>query len=176
MRTQPLKKNPRKVIRAAAPARARRVKTKARPKRKAAYPLLPMQRELPFAHVGRYFDLKAIFNKLNAKYFRNRLRNYTITWGRKRKERPREYFIFGSIQEEDRIIRIHPLLDRAMVPSWFLDYVMFHEMLHAMVPDRYDGSGRRVIHHEGFAEKERKFHWFRRAKTWEQENLARFLR
>ena len=74
------------------------------------------------------------------------------------------------------MIRIHPLLDREMVPQWFLEYVMYHEMLHAMVPDRIDNSGRRVIHHEEFYERERQFHWFRRAKTWEQENLARFLR
>ena len=50
-----------------------------------------------------------------------------------------------------------------------------HEMLHAMVPDEYDTSGRRVVHHKKFLERERRFHWFRRAKNWEQENLARFL-
>jgi hypothetical protein len=146
------------------------------PKRKLAKPELPMQRQFAFAEQGKVYNLRAIFNKLNARYFSNKLRGYSVVWGRRRKQRPRGSIVFGTIQEEDRIIRIHPLLDRAMVPSWFLDYVMFHEMLHAMVPDRYDGSGRRVIHHEGFAEKERKFHWFRRAKNWEQENLARFLR
>jgi hypothetical protein len=145
-------------------------------KRKLAKPELPMQRQFAFAEQGRIYNLRAIFNKLNAKYFGNKLRGYTVVWGRRRKQRPRGSIVFGTIQEDDRIIRIHPLLDRAMVPPWFLDYVMFHEMLHAMVPDRYDGSGRRVIHHEGFAAKERQFHWFRRAKNWEQENLARFLR
>ena len=48
------------------------------------------------------------------------------------------------------MIRIHPLLDRAFVPTWFLEYVVFHEMLHAMVPDRYDEQGRRLVHHDGF--------------------------
>ena len=148
----------------------------ATPKRKVAKPQLPMQRQFAFAEQGRIYNLRAIFNKLNAKYFRNKLRGYTVTWARRRKQRPRGSIVFGTIQEEDRIIRIHPLLDRAMVPQWFLEYVMYHEMLHAMVPDRVDGAGRRIIHHEEFYEKERKFHWFRRAKLWEQENLARFLR
>ena len=134
-----------------------------------------MQRQFSFAEKGRFFDLGAVFDKLNAKYFRNRLRGYTIVWGRKRKQRPKTYMVFGTIQEEDRIIRIHPLLDRSFVPTWFLEYVVYHEMLHAMVPDEYDASGRRLVHHDKFLEKERRFHWFRRAKNWEQENLARFL-
>jgi hypothetical protein len=135
-----------------------------------------MQRQFAFAEQGRYFNLRAVFNKLNASYFGNKLKGYTVVWGRRRKQRPRESIVFGTIQEEDRIIRIHPLLDRSFVPQWFLEYVMYHEMLHAVVPDRYDEQGRRQIHHEGFYERERKFRWFRRAKAWEQENLARFLR
>jgi len=144
-------------------------------KRKVSVPKLPMQRQFSFAEKGRFFDLGAIFDKINARYFRNRLRGYSIVWGRKRKQRPKTYMVFGTIQEEDRIIRIHPLLDRAFVPTWFLEYVVYHEMLHAMVPDEYDENGRRLVHHDKFLEKERRFHWFRRAKNWEQENLARFL-
>jgi len=144
-------------------------------KRKVSIPKLPMQRQFSFAEKGRFFDLREIFDKINAKYFRNRLRDYAIVWGRKRKQRPKTYMVFGTIQEEDRMIRIHPLLDRSFVPTWFLEYVVYHEMLHAMVPDQYDQSGRRLVHHEKFLAKERRFHWFRRAKNWEQDNLARFL-
>ena len=144
-------------------------------KRKATCPKLPMQRQFQFASEGRYFDLQAIFKKLNAKYFRNRLQDYTIAWGRRRKEKPKEYFVFGTIQEEDRIIRIHPLLDARFVPNWFIEYVIYHEMLHAFVPDKFDENGRRLVHHEDFLKKERKFYFFRRAKRWEEENLGRFL-
>ncbi len=147
-----------------------------KPKRKVSKPTLPMQRQLPFAHEGRYFDLQATFKKLNSRYFANRLRGYRIEWGRRRRTRPKEYFVFGSIQEEDRVIRIHPLLDARFVPSWFLDYVVYHEMLHSVVPDRYDAKGRRVIHHDGFTRREQKFRFYRRAKRWEDANLARFLR
>jgi predicted SprT family Zn-dependent metalloprotease len=135
-----------------------------------------MQRQFAFQEKGRFFDLRKVFDKLNGRYFRNQLRGYTIMWGRKRKQRPREYMIFGTIYEEDRVIRIHPLLDRAFVPSWFLEYVVYHEMCHAVVPDEFDERGRRIVHHEKFYARERQFHWFRRAKQWEDENLARFLR
>jgi hypothetical protein len=111
-------------------------------KRKLAAAKLPLQRQFAFQEKGEFFDLRKIFDKLNAQYFRNRLKGYAIVWGQKRKQRPREYMVFGTIQEEDRIIRIHPLLDRALVPSWFLEYVVYHEMCHAVVPDLFDESGR----------------------------------
>src|SRR5205085_5499593 len=145
-------------------------------KRKVSYPKLPIKRQFCFAEKGRFFDLRKIFDKLNARYFRNRLRGYSVVWGRKRKLRPREYMVFGTIQEEDRIIRIHPLLDRAFIPLWFLEYVVYHEMCHAVVPDRYTRSGRRVVQHDGIRQREKKYRIFKRAKRREEENLGRFLR
>jgi len=135
-----------------------------------------MQRLLPLQHEGRYFDLRAIFDQLNDKYFRGRLRGYKVMWGRRRKQRPKEYFVFGTIQEDDRIIRINPLLDQPFVPLWFLKYILYHEMLHSVVPDEPAGSGRRRVHTDEFNRRERQFPGYRRARRWEEENLARFLR
>lgn len=154
------------------PAAAR----KASRKRHLAALRAPVQRQFEFGAEGRYFDLREIFDKLNARYFRNRLRGYRIMWSRRRRERPKAYIVFGSIQEEDRLIRIHPLLDRQFVPRWYVEYVVFHEMLHAVVPDRYDSAGRRIVHHEGFLRRERRFRGYPRAIEWERENLGRFLR
>ena len=145
-------------------------------KRKVGHPKLPMQRQLNLQHEGKYFDLRQNFDLLNKRFFRGRLRNYKVLWGRKRKRRPKEYFIFGTIQEEDRVIRINPLLDQPFVPRWFLQYILYHEMLHAVVPDESDASGRRRVHTELFYERERQFPGYRRARRWEEDNLARFLR
>ena len=144
--------------------------------RKLAHPKLPMQRQLNLRHEGKHFDLRAIFDRLKQRHFRGRLRGYQVMWGRRRKHRPREYFIFGSIQEEDRIIRIHPLLDQPFVPLWFLEYVLYHEMLHSVVPDGTDARGRRRVHTDEFNRREREFPSYRRAQRWEDDNLARFLR
>ncbi len=55
-----------------------------------------------------------------------------------------------------RTIRIHPLLDDSRVPRTFVEYIVFHEMLHAVVPsDR--SSGRRYDHPEAFRVLERSF-------------------
>lgn len=145
-------------------------------KRKLAHPKLPIQRHLNLQHEGRYFDLKAIFDGLNAQHFRGRLRGYKVVWGRRRKLRPKEYFVFGTIQEEDRVIRINPWLDQPFVPRWFIRYIMFHEMLHSVVPDEIGEDGRRRVHTEEFYRRERLFPGYRRARQWEEENLERFLR
>jgi hypothetical protein len=68
-------------------------------KRKVAYSKLPMQRQLNLRHEGKYFDLQRIFDRLNERYFRGRLRGYEVKWGRRRRHRPKEYFIVGTIQE-----------------------------------------------------------------------------
>jgi len=145
-------------------------------KRKIACANLPLQRQFSFGAEGQFFDLQEVFDKVQARYFPKRLANYTILWGKKRRQAPKTYFVFGTIQEEDRVIRIHPLLDQRWVPGWFLEYVVYHEMLHAVVPDRYTETGRRVVHHDAFLKRERSYHWFNRAQKWEKENLARFLR
>jgi hypothetical protein len=145
-------------------------------KRKLAHLRLPMQCQLNLRHEGRYFDLRAIFERLNRRYFRGRLRGYKVMWGRRRKHRPKDYFTFGTIQEEDRVIRINPLLDQPFVPLWFLQYVLYHEMLHSVVPDEVASRGRRRIHTDEFNRREREFRSYQRARRWEEENLARFLR
>jgi hypothetical protein len=125
---------------------------------------------------GCYFDLLALFRKLNGEFFSNRLPAYKVVWGRRRRERPATYFVFASIREEDRVIRVHPLLDAAFVPVWFMEYVLFHEMLHAVVPDEVLPSGRRRVHTVDFRERERAFPYYERARRWEARNLLRFLR
>ena len=148
-----------------------------RTKRKIAHPgNRPVQRQFGFQAEGEFFDLREIFDRMNARYFNSALKRYKITWGRRRKLPPREYFVFGTIQEQDRVIRIHPLLDQPFVPEWFLEYVVYHEMLHAIVPDVPLPSGRRRVHTEEFTRRERQFPWFRRAQRWEEDNLDRFLR
>lgn len=147
-----------------------------RTKRKAARPKLPLQRQLALESGGRYFNLRSIFDRLDSRHFGNRLQSYDVVWGRRRQQRPKEYFIFGSIQEEDKVIRINPWLDQPFVPRWFVEYILFHEMLHAIVPDEVRADGRRCVHTPEFYRREREFRFYKRARRWEEENLARFLR
>ncbi|PYJ25666.1 MAG: hypothetical protein DME91_02735 [Verrucomicrobia bacterium] len=155
---------------------ARKTKKKKKTKRKLARPQLPMQRQLNLRDEETYFDLRPIFERINQRYFRGRLRDYKVVWSRRRKHRPRDHFVFGTIQEEDRVIRINRALNQPFVPLWFLQYVLYHEMLHSIVPDEIVSRGRRRVHTKEFNRRERQFPGYRRARHWEEENLSRFFR
>jgi hypothetical protein len=49
-------------------------------------------------------------------------------------------------------------------------------MLHSVVPDIENKNGRREVHTEEFLRLEKRFRHYKRARKWEDENLARFLR
>ncbi len=49
-------------------------------------------------------------------------------------------------------------------------------MLHAMVPDEKGANGRRLVHTSEFNRREQQFRFYKRARRWEEENLARLLR
>ncbi|HKY33985.1 MAG TPA: SprT-like domain-containing protein [Candidatus Polarisedimenticolia bacterium] len=127
------------------------------------------------SHRGFHFDLRKVYDRLNERYFDGRLRA-AITWG-KSNGRNRRYSIdFGSYDERKRVIRINPSLDRPFVPGFFLDYIVYHEMLHAALGFREAANGRRDLHSPRFREEERQFRFYRSALRWESANLWRFLR
>ena len=80
----------------------------------------------------------------------------------------------GSYSVEDRLIRIHPALDRWFVPRYFLEWIVFHEMLH-QVHDIPVVGGRRQFHTPEFLAEEKQFEGYERARAWERENLDRIL-
>jgi len=126
---------------------------------------------------GKHHDLLEIFNRLNEKYFDNSV-HCVVTWGTRtsaKTKRPRATIKLGSYAYQDRLVRIHPALDRRWVPRYFLEYVMFHEMLHHVMPSTR-GEGRRLLHPPEFRERERDFRNHDRALAWERAHLHRLLR
>lgn len=131
----------------------------------------------PLRARGRHRDLRRIFDELNQRYFRNEL-NCAITFGRPtaasgRRVRSLQYGVFDPVL---RVIRIHPVLDLAWLSALFVEYIVFHEMLHAAFPARTDGNGKRRHHTSEFRGMERRFVGYREAVAWEKKNLARILR
>jgi hypothetical protein len=122
---------------------------------------------------GKCHDLKAIFDSLNAERFESRL-DARITWGPVTARRARRSIKMGSFAVEDRIIRIHPVLDQPDVPAYFIRWIVFHEMLHGR-HDIVRKGRRRIFHTEAFLEDERSYPDFARATAWEKANLDRLL-
>jgi predicted metal-dependent hydrolase len=124
---------------------------------------------------GRYHDLQAIYDRLNADRFDGAL-EARITWGPVASRRQRRRSIkMGSFAVEDRIIRIHPALDQECVPPYFVAWIVYHEMLHGK-HEVLRENGRRRFHTPAFLEEERTFPDYDRACAWEKANLDRLLK
>ena len=135
-----------------------------------------LRRRLRIEPEGRHHDLRAIFDQLNARYFDCSV-SATITYGpAPRGRRVRKSIKMGSYSADSKVIRIHPALDQALVPRYFVEWIVFHEMLHDVYRTRRGENGRRCVHPPEFLAHERRFHDFKRAYAWEQENLDLLLR
>jgi hypothetical protein len=137
-------------------------------------------RSVPLVSKGRHHDLLAIYQEVNDRYFDGAV-NALITWGTKvapraGATRPKRSTIkLGSYNAIDRLIRLHPALDRAWVPRYFVAFIVYHEMLHHLVPASR-GPGRRLLHPPEFVEREREFRNYDRAIAWEKKHISRLLR
>jgi hypothetical protein len=122
---------------------------------------------------GRVHDLQAILDRLNAEHFGGTV-EVRIGWGRSGALPGRTSIRAGVYLHTARAIRIHPALDREDVPEFYVASVVFHEMLHQVVPPAERG-GRRSIHGREFRRRERAYADHARAAAWERENVHRLL-
>ncbi len=127
---------------------------------------------------GRVHDLYAILTEVSHRYLGSAVPpDVLITWGRHSHPSagPRKTIKLGSYSATERLIRIHPALDKDWVPRYFLAYIVYHELLHHVVPMVKEG-GRTSLHSGEFLRREREFRYFERAMQWEQKHILRLLR
>jgi hypothetical protein len=132
---------------------------------------------IPLRTRGRVHDLQAVLAGVNAQYFGGAHGEVLVTWGRRTRPsgEKRDTIKLGSYSAEERLIRVHPALDRKWVPRYFLSYIVYHELLHHVIPA--GTSGRRdTVHPPELLRREREFRYYERAIAWEQRNLGRLLR
>lgn len=129
----------------------------------------PACRRLILKPHGTVHCLSDIFNRVNREYFNSRI-TAGITWGKSRCGRRPRRITLGSYCNTTNIVRINPVLDRRSVPSYFVEFIVYHEMLHADLRTA-SGSGRRRLHAKEFRMRERQFAKYERALAWERKNL-----
>jgi hypothetical protein len=109
--------------------------------------------------------------------FGEHLKAPKLTWGKRGKSQARKSIQLGSFHPGQHLIRIHPVLDQAKVPGWFVRYVLFHEHLHAVLPSERSGESQRTLHHgPRFLAREKSYVDYERAVKWETKNLGKLLR
>ncbi len=124
---------------------------------------------------GLHHDLRAIADDLARRHFGGDV-EVRITWGKRVQPKRRQRSLqLGTYLPEERLIRIHPALDQSWVPGFFVEAVVFHEMLHHDMPAIVQ-NGRRHYHTRAFRTRERSFEYHSTAQQWQEENLWRLLR
>jgi len=89
-----------------------------------------------------------------------------VRWGQQISRKKRRSIRLGSYNHITTEIRIHPLLDSADIPAFFIQSVIYHEYLHHVLG---------ASHNRRFHKEERKFRYFRESKEWVRRHLGLLL-
>jgi len=122
---------------------------------------------------GRHHDLRQSLIRVIKQCF-GKVPEVRITWGKRSRILNPSSVQLGSYSYDERLIRIHPVLDSDRVPWYFLDWVVYHELLHHVLP-RESAGGRKRIHDSRFRRFERAFPLYRDAVAWEDAHLDELL-
>lgn len=121
-----------------------------------------------------HYNLQQIYDGINAHYFEGKV-DACIRWFGSRNFVPRYRVRLGSYNQRTRVIKIHRLLDKPSVPPYFISYIVYHEMLHHVLPPIRGRRGRRQIHHRAYNAREKEFLEYTEAKEY-SKNLLEQLR
>ena len=100
---------------------------------------------------GHFYDLDAIFEELNTRFFHGLLGRPRMSWSQTKTRR-----ILGHYDPAHNAIIISRLFDHFAVPRYVLEYIVYHEMLHLKHPVRLRGT-RRCVHSAEFQAEEKLF-------------------
>jgi len=109
---------------------------------------------------GASYDLDRMFSKINRRYFDSALPKPTITWSQRRTRS-----ILGHHDRVHETITISKSLDSPQVPEWFVEYILYHEMLHIKHAAQVI-NGRRYYHTTEFRLDEKRFSKYEAAQAW----------
>jgi len=100
---------------------------------------------------GHVYDLEALFEDLNARFFHGLLARPRMSWSQSKTRR-----ILGHYDPAHNAIIISRVFDHFAVPRYAVEYIVYHEMLHLKHPVKLRGS-RRCVHSAEFQEEEKQF-------------------
>ena len=109
---------------------------------------------------GTVYDLAPMFTRLNRSYFGGRLRRPRLGWSTRIWRTQ-----FGCFDPALDQIVMNRWLDRAAVPKYAVEYVLFHEMLHVKHPLRAARCGIEA-HSLAFRNEEKRYVNYHRARKF----------
>lgn len=122
--------------------------------------------------VSRHHDIGKYARELNEIYLGNRSIAGVI-WGVSRRTRSVRSIRFGSYDPIRNLITMNRKLDRPDIPRYFVEFVLFHEMLHEVLGIGERADGKREIHGRLFKLMESTYPDFEKALRYEKELCKR---
>jgi hypothetical protein len=116
---------------------------------------------------GRYHDLQELFDLVNNQYFTGKIKA-SISWGKKIPRCAVRKRTLGSYSYHTNTIWINPILDRKNIPRYLVKFIVYHEMLHSVIPVE-TRNGRRRMHPPEFRKRERLFENYEKVLSWEKK-------
>jgi predicted metal-dependent hydrolase len=108
------------------------------------------RKQIATAH-GCAYDLEAIFEDLNTRFFHGLMARPQLTWSRNRARNR-----LGHYDPAHNTIVVSRIFDHPRVPRSAVEYILYHEMLHLKHPVKLRGT-RRCVHSAEFHAEERLF-------------------
>ena len=119
-----------------------------------------------------HHDLAAIAGQLNALYLGGRSKA-VVVWGKRNRVRSGNSIRFGCYDPTRNRIIMNRKLDRPDIPAYFVEFILFHEMLHEVLGIESRPDGRRGIHGRLFKLMESTYPDYEKALHFERELCAR---
>lgn len=109
---------------------------------------------------GHSYDLDAIFEDLNTRFFHGLLARPQMTWSGVHARNS-----LGHYDPAHNAIVVSRIFDDPRVPRYAVEYIVYHEMLHLKHPVKLRGS-RRCVHPKEFQQEEKLFPELEQAKAF----------
>jgi hypothetical protein len=134
------------------------------------------RRSIRMTTQGMHYDLKIRLQFVLDHYLPEKpIETPAITWFGSRIREATRRRLLGAYFPNEHKIKIHRILDQQDIPEFFVDYVIYHEVLHALHPPTKKRGEKRKIHHSTFRSVEKQFPLYKEVKEWEKLNKHRLL-
>jgi hypothetical protein len=114
---------------------------------------------------GAFYNLAHLFNRINSQYFKGELKVRHLGWSKQK-----SYHRLGFYDHKRELLIISKIFDHSRVPEDVVLYLLYHEMLHVLLPVN-EKNQRRKIHTARFRQLEHEFPNYQKSNRWIKKNL-----
>ncbi len=124
---------------------------------------------------GEHHALDVYYRRMSDRYL-PRADPLAVTWYAQSRPRAARSITLGLFDRQRQLIKVHRLLDRAEVPSLYIEFVLYHEALHNIFLPMIDERRENLrLHTLSFKRAERAFEGYRECRLWQRTYLFAML-